>query len=301
MKRNVLLIGGKTHIVSLPSQWIRKYDIKKGDELSIEEDNSRLIISTNKQYSQPVAKIDISGFSPILLNKMLYASYIKGADDIYVVYSNSKEAILIHEAVKTMIGCTIVEETKTQVHIKDVYGPATEFEPIMRRIFFMAHSIIQEGTESIKSKETDFLGRIKLKDYELGDNVNFCLRYLNKKGYKDYRHTSMIYTTLRNLENLIDEFYWLFKFISESKIKTDKEVIKVLQILDKMFDCYAKLVFQYNREKLEEFSSYSEKLAKDILILSKSLPKGETGLIGPLWAVATRMFDLIEPNLEEQI
>ncbi len=47
MKRKVSLHGPSTLTVSLPSKWVKKYCIKKGDELDIEEKNSTLIIQVH--------------------------------------------------------------------------------------------------------------------------------------------------------------------------------------------------------------------------------------------------------------
>ena len=67
MKRSVILMGGKTYIVSLPAPWIKRYGIKKGTELDVEESGSSIIISTKSGVSIPERfEIDITDFEPIL-------------------------------------------------------------------------------------------------------------------------------------------------------------------------------------------------------------------------------------------
>jgi len=48
MKRSVILMGGKTYVVSLPAKWIQKYGIQKGEELELEEIDNTVIVRTDK-------------------------------------------------------------------------------------------------------------------------------------------------------------------------------------------------------------------------------------------------------------
>ena len=43
MKRNIILMGGKTHVISLPLKWVKKYGIKKGEDI-----NKNFISQTGK-------------------------------------------------------------------------------------------------------------------------------------------------------------------------------------------------------------------------------------------------------------
>ena len=45
MKRSLILMGGKTYVVSLPAEWIKKHRLKKGQELEVSEDIGKVIIS----------------------------------------------------------------------------------------------------------------------------------------------------------------------------------------------------------------------------------------------------------------
>lgn len=300
MKRNVIEMGGKSYVVSLPARWVKKYGIKKGDELDVVEDGEKVVVSSGKSTPKKSIKIDVSNLNPILINKIIYAIYVRGADKIHVTFSNGKEAQLIKEAAKTMIGCTITEESRNSMHISDVHGPPTDFEPIMRRVFFMLNSMIKDGIEGLKSKKKEFLIELKNKDYEIGDAVNFCLRYLNKRGHYNVQKTTVIYTTLRNVENLGDEFYWLFKFIAESKDKQEKQIFEIIELIASLFQQYSELVYQFDRDKLSKFITLKEKLDLKMEALSKKRLQTGNKIIGPLWAIITRTFDLIEPTLEEQ-
>jgi len=298
MKRNVIEMGGKTYVISLPAIWVKRFGIKKGEELDVEEENNRIIISTNKQRTAKTAKIDVTNLNSTILNRLLYAAYIKGVDEIYVSFYKEEERLLTKRTVNTLMGFSIVDEGKGYIRMKDMYGPATEFEPILRRVFFMLNTMIKEGIDCLKNKRKGFLPELKRQDWFIGDSVNFCLRYLYKKGYSDYTKTMTLYATIRSLENLGDEFYWLIKLLSSPKIKKGKAIFETLYLVANMFQQYSMLFYEPDKDKLIALANCKEKLDAKIIAISKTVPKG-AAFIGPLWAVATRTFDLIEPKLEE--
>jgi len=51
MKRKLIEQGGGTLMVSLPSRWIRDFELEKGDEVEIEEIGKQIIISNLKEIS----------------------------------------------------------------------------------------------------------------------------------------------------------------------------------------------------------------------------------------------------------
>jgi bifunctional DNA-binding transcriptional regulator/antitoxin component of YhaV-PrlF toxin-antitoxin module len=48
MKRKVIQIAQSTQLISLPRKWAKKFGIKKGDELEVEEKGSSVTVSTSK-------------------------------------------------------------------------------------------------------------------------------------------------------------------------------------------------------------------------------------------------------------
>ncbi|MBU2637869.1 MAG: AbrB/MazE/SpoVT family DNA-binding domain-containing protein [Nanoarchaeota archaeon] len=294
MKRNVIEMGGKTYVVSLPAPWIKKYGIKKGDELEVIEEGEKIVVSSGRGPVAKNVKIDVSGLDSALIYRLIHAAYIRGADEIKAVFSNKKESELAHKALATLIGYVIIDEGKDYIKAKDVHGPATEFDPILKRVFFTLNNLILDNIQALKEGKLN-ISFIKEKDYEIGESINFCLRYLNKRGYSDHRRNMMIYSTLRNIENLGDEYCHLFEVISKNKI--EKKLLEILGDLGKMFKEYSELFYTYDKDKAIALVSYKKKIKANTLLFSKKISKSE--IIGPLWAIATRTFDLIEPKLEE--
>src|SRR3989344_2833381 len=59
MKRKVALIGPSTLMVSLPSKFVKKFGIKKGDELDVEEKGSSLTINIDKITQGKSKNLDV--------------------------------------------------------------------------------------------------------------------------------------------------------------------------------------------------------------------------------------------------
>jgi len=290
-----MVMGGKTYVISLPAPWIKKYGIKKSEELDVEEENDKVVISTGKKRISKSVKLDISGLDSKLIYRLIHAAYIRGADEIRVSFSNKTESELMRKAANTLIGCVIVEEGSDYILIKDVYGPATEFDPIFKRVFFILNDMITESIQSVKTNTLN-IEELEEKDHRLGHSINFCLRYLNKKGHSDRLRNLMLYGTLRNIENLGDEYCHLFIALSNNT-NSNKKLFEIFTDLEDMFKQYSELFFKFDKEKLINLFSYKKRVKENLSAFSKTCSKSE--VIGPLWAITTRTFDLIEPKLEE--
>jgi len=44
MKRNVMLMGNKTHVISLPATWVREHSVTKGQQLEVVEDVGKVTV-----------------------------------------------------------------------------------------------------------------------------------------------------------------------------------------------------------------------------------------------------------------
>ena len=60
MKRKIIQIADSTQLVSLPRKWSLKYNIKKGDEVEVEEQGNKLLVSTEKGVELKSIEIDVT-------------------------------------------------------------------------------------------------------------------------------------------------------------------------------------------------------------------------------------------------
>jgi len=299
MKRKLIQMAGKTIVVSLPSDWVKKYGLKKGEEIDLDEEDRKIILTTKKSISYSSVSIDITSLNFSLIWRYIFAAYIKGADEIKIIYKDKQQKELAQQVADTLIGFALIKEQENSLLFKDVSGESTEFDTILRRVFFMLSTLSQEGLEAIKKRDDSALIELKKKDFKINYLVNFCLRYLNKKGYSDYKKAYMLYSTIRNLEFLGDEYSEFFEKVGKEKIIMGKEFTKILEEVNKMFEDYHKVFYKLEIETSLRIVGYRDTLQAKLEKHSLKASKDELKVVGYLRTIVVVIFNLLEPKLED--
>src|SRR3989344_1049069 len=108
MKRKLIKLGTGSLLVSIPTKIVEKYNLKKGQELEIEDNNGTITLkyeSTKeiKKYTLDTTKSDY--FSPRIL-KFIYKT---GADEIKIIFNKTEIYNAIEKEISSMIGFEIFE------------------------------------------------------------------------------------------------------------------------------------------------------------------------------------------------
>lgn len=253
MKRKAIQLAHQTIVVSLPAKWVKQHNIKKGDEIDVEERGRELIIGSKKIKEEKRIEIDISSLDP-LINRVIRGLYISGINEIYITFNNPKLIDKIQkEILNGLIGFEIVEQEKNRCVIKNVSEESeAEFDNLLKRIFILIQSMGEEMVEDIEKKETD-LEHIQFIDFNVNKFVNFCLRFLNKKGFKEYDKTPSIYSIVQGLENVGDLYKKIANEITESKLKLSREKIEILKDINSLFKEYQHLFYNFDDKKAVSF------------------------------------------------
>jgi len=81
MRRRVIQIAESTQLISLPRKWALRYGIKKGEELEVEEQGNKLLVSSGHDAGGKKTVLDVRG-QPKLKRRSICAAYLKGYDEI---------------------------------------------------------------------------------------------------------------------------------------------------------------------------------------------------------------------------
>jgi phosphate uptake regulator len=297
MKRKVIQLAGKTLVISLPSKWAHKYNIKKGDSLEVEEAESKLVIGSTSELVRDKTQIDITNLKKALVWRYITAAYIKGNDELEIVYNNPKAIEIIQQIIPTLVGFVIIKEGKNYCIAKDLSGTTTtEFENVLRRTFLLLTSMAEDGLTAITKNNKDVLLNIRYRDYNINSFVNYCLRYLNKKGYKDFIKTPILYSIIRNLEFLGDDYSKMYEEIANSNIKINKENIKIIHKVNEMLRIFYELFYKFEKEKMIDLLNKKVELKEEInTLIKKKSP--ETKISIYLNRISNTIFDLGESHL----
>ena len=297
MKRKAIQLAGKTLVVSLPSKWARRYGVRKGAEVEMEERGRQIVLSTETESDVDRISMDVSGLDVEVVRRWLLPSLHKrGYDEIEIKYENDSFLKAIQETISdTFIGFAIVEQTKTRCLIRIVAREQEkEFDALLRRAFLVTKSLGEGISEYLRD------GRLKeLKDLlslERTNNqlTNFCERILNKKGHRDFRKTCFAYVVAWNLEKICDDYKTVCNFLSRpenSSVKL-KDVIGMLGRCNAFFAAYYSLFYKFRIGDLKKLNDERKELEVEFERLIKKNGRREAIVLGTLQSFVVKISDL---------
>ena len=158
MRRKVLKIGPASLVVSIPSKWERKNNIKKGDELEVDELDKELRLSLErKKEEKKIVTLSLKS-SELFMNRQISTLYIQGYDEIKVNFEDSGVLEKIESVVNQLIGYEIVSIDKSSLTIKNISSELDEeLDTIQRRIFHITKIMGDRCKEYIENKNENDL------------------------------------------------------------------------------------------------------------------------------------------------
>ena len=139
MKRNVVQQGPTTLMVSLPIKWVRKYGVKKGEQVSVDEEGRRLIVSADGDVEKTKTEINLLSDDGLYVWRVISGAYVSGYDEIKVNFDSLETLEMVQNLVaEFFVGFEVTEQKKNYCVIKNVAGNnMDEFDAILRRIFLV--------------------------------------------------------------------------------------------------------------------------------------------------------------------
>jgi len=253
MKRKVALIGPSTLMISLPSKWVKKYGIKKGAEIEVEEIGNNLVVSLKESDKVTSKSIDLEKLDKSVY-RLIGALYKKGYDEVSIKFNSSSQLNDLMDVLsKTCPGYEVIEHGSDHLKVKEVSKPKVEdFNNILKRCFLFLISVSEESLSVIKSDNTTELNKVILKDSLINKYSDFCRRLLNKSIIEPNTSTSY-YNIVEQLEKIGDSYRDLCNSVIQNKIKVNKETIQVYHEVNNYLKEFHDLFYKFNLEKLEEF------------------------------------------------
>ncbi len=221
MRRKVIKLGTNSLLVSLPSSWVKRHGIRKGDEveMAITPNQVRIISSQSAKKNTILVLAD----NPLVATRQIKIAYKKGIDELEVQYNNPKAYSSVLAELKNLIGFEVVESGKTRFKIKNIAtGDAGDFGTVLRRVFLALLEMAESAEESCRIGSDDAKERVDAAESNIDRLTDFCKRLLNKQGADDVASITYSYSILKDIERIAD----LYAEIAKSK--TPKEIANAL-------------------------------------------------------------------------
>jgi phosphate uptake regulator len=286
MKRNVILMGGKTHVISMPLKWIKAHGIKKGDELEIIEENNKITILTENAIIKEPIKLNLEKANASIIVKNITNTYALGYPELELYFKKKtklkditeiKTLNVIQDTCDQLIGFEIIDQKETFCRIKDVAGSSiNEFKNILRRIFLMVDSFGKETIENINNYEE--LKNLHRKHITIRKYSQYCQRYLNLRGFKT--QTTLYNEIITRLLDISQGYRFITKNQIQKKNKYSKETLSLLKETAKLQEKLHKTFYKFSQEKVTELTENRIEIFKKLntkaegaeLILQQRIP-----------------------------
>jgi phosphate uptake regulator len=187
--RKVQFTGGSSYVLTLPKEWIEAEQIKKNDSLGVEVQPDGALLITRQSDQEPVQRtkeFDLAGITePAYLFRLLIGAYISGYTFI-VIHSQQRLPPFVREVVRNFtqmtIGQEVVEETDTEITLKDLLNPAEmPFDNTIKRMFMI-----------VKAMHEDAITAIRLQNQALAKDVTARDNDVDRLHWLIARQTNMI-------------------------------------------------------------------------------------------------------------
>jgi len=288
MRRKLVKQGPSTLTLSIPKDWIDRFNLKNGDEVDLEEVETKLIISSSKKSGViRTLDYDFKDISEHLVRAIILGIYKSGLKDVKIININSKQLIKIQEMVRNSPGLEIIDSTKNSLRIIDI-GTAEKdtLTKSENQIYWKIINVIDKIIENKSSKEEIYSFDMEINRLSFFIERNLASRFsANAKTFLEYEKVAI-------LERLGDSLRSYNKY---SKKKADE--LKILQEISGLIESIR--TFESNRDMilLQKVRDNLE-IIKNKTKVSEKKPELSNVLIR---AVVGNLGDLYETLVAENI
>ncbi len=189
-------MGGGTALISLPKEWVKLNNLRKGHLISVEktQDNCLLIYPFQKGENQS-RRIDIpypAEYREYLLNQITGA-YLMGYDIIKISAKariSYQDLEMIKTSIMHLVGLEIVEEDAHSITTQFLPDPSTlSPEKILRRINIISQGMHRDAIIALLEKDEHLVKVVAERDDEV-DRSYFLLVRLIRSAVMDPRLAS---------------------------------------------------------------------------------------------------------------
>jgi len=255
MKRKVVQHGPSTLIISLPSNWIKKNEVNKGDELEVKEEGKTLIVSKDEILQDKSITKDVSSFDPALVNTFLVRAYQKGYDKINLIHNDLEVLKKIQTKTLELIGYEIIEQNNKYCLIQSISSHIElDFENSLRKAFLITKQMLEIAVKAYKEKDNSTLEGLQIMDLEVNRFCNFCLRQINKEQYlgsEETQQSHTLYYLIEILEELGDVFKRMANQLANSKRK-NLDIVHLMQLLFEQYEAAYSYFYKSTADKANQ-------------------------------------------------
>ena len=287
MKRKINLVGNTTLTVSLPSKWVKRNNLSKGDEIEMEENGQQLLINlgvVKKTLNEITINFDDEANSSLVWRYMK-SVYTQGYGIIIVNFTRktipytSKDSIVIdkkeisteafiHLVANRMFGVVLVEQSKNRFILNNI-GIDTNIDvnELAKKISSQIKILAGRILSAIESGDKMEYNNIVVIENNINNLEDYGIRILNKT--KDNTAYGEKYLFLTFLEHIGDIFYNIFGRVVEHGLPFTKEAKEYYLELMNKYEKFHNAVW-YNKKEIPKVFLEIRDFEKELIKYGKN-------------------------------
>lgn len=273
-------------MISLPSKWVKEKQLKKGQEVNIDEDSGKLVVSIEGLAEKKTKEISLKSMSESPVRLLLTNAYRSGYDILKVEFDEGQLKVINDILEEYMIGMEVTKKEKNSCIIESITEPSPEqFEAILGKIFMNLDALLEVTAQRINGEKTS-------EDYEkivhkIHQYDNFCRRVI----IKEQQNKSYLYWSfLSILGHSARELLHLNELLDKEKIKISPETKKIVQEIKALADMIATAYQKKDISLIEKVHKSEKEIEKKSESLLESKKGSEIIVIHYLASAGRKMY-----------
>ncbi|MDR5672551.1 Phosphate uptake regulator [Halalkaliarchaeum sp. AArc-CO] len=168
--RKVQVTGGSTYTVSIPKSWATENDVGAGSEVEFYPEGDALFLTPKTEEQRTEGTLDVTDLTGEELVRAVTAMYVSGFDDIILESSRitTGQRRTIREAVQSLVGLEVFEETADKVVIRDLLDSSElSIHNAVTRMRLIALSMLEDALAALGELDEDLSRDVIERDDDL--------------------------------------------------------------------------------------------------------------------------------------
>jgi len=236
-------------MISLPSKWLRKFNLDKGDELEIEETGKSIVISLDLSAHKSETEINLSSIKESSVRIAIVNAYRIGFDRIKINFDDASTLAIIRGIIKDhLIGFDIINADKKSCEIENITEPSQEqFNNIFSKMIMNIEELFEIAKKFFERDYIDFEEtEIRINQYD-----NFCRRVISK----NHKLPQSMVAFQSSLIHAQREVYHLLRYLKKYRKKADKNDFFLLEKTKNAFKILTEAYYKKDVKKIEQLHS----------------------------------------------
>jgi len=268
--RKIIKFGKSSYVVSLPTDWVKRNKLEKGDSLFINENLNNELVFNPRPFEGRAGKkqitIHIDGKDKSRIKREIVSAYLNNYNIIKTEGDTAKYGGYVRDAIKNLMALEIVDENSKEIIAKDFLDlKEVTFEEIIRKIDTITKSMMLD-VKTIDGKGDS--ENLMQRDEQINRLVYLIMRTMrftldnpgmaNKKNLLKMTFILNVWDITLNIEKIADDVKRAARHFS--RVKSKKSMKGLLQLFGEIEKFYWDTMRAYYEGDIEK--SYALSLSK---------------------------------------